>query len=258
MKVADAVAFAHANGVVHRDLKPENVMLGDFGEVLVMDWGLALATAGFRHPEFVSGPESMGGTPAYMAPEMVTGPFDLIGPSCDIYLLGGILYEVATGLRPHHGKTAQECLLAAARNDIQPTDKAGELIDIAYRAMATHPAERYASVQDFQTAIREYHSHMESISLSTRADAELGQANSSGDYQSFSRALFGFEEALALWAGNARARAGVSETRLAYATRAKLQGDFELGALVAGRREPRSYGAASRARSGAARAGRAA
>ncbi len=75
MKVADAVAFAHANGVVHRDLKPENVMLGDFGEVLVMDWGLALATATFP-PHASSSPtaDSMGGTPAYMAPEMVTGP----------------------------------------------------------------------------------------------------------------------------------------------------------------------------------------
>jgi len=229
MKVADAVAFAHANGVVHRDLKPENVMLGDFGEVLVMDWGLALATATFRHPEFVSGPESMGGTPAYMAPEMVTGPFDVIGPPCDIYLLGGILYEIATGLRPHHGKTAQECLLAAARNEIQATDKGGELVDIAYRAMATQPTDRYASVQEFQAAIRAYHSHMESIALSNRADTELAQAKKSGDYQSFSRALFGFEEALTMWTGNTRARAGASETRLAYATSAKTKGDFELG-----------------------------
>ena len=104
LKVADAVAFAHSNGVVHRDLKPDNVMLGDYGEVLVMDWGLALATSSFRHAEFVTGHESMGGTPAYMAPEMVTGPFELIGPPADIYLLGALLYEVATGRVPHAGK----------------------------------------------------------------------------------------------------------------------------------------------------------
>jgi WD40 repeat protein/serine/threonine protein kinase len=228
-KVADAVAFAHANGVVHRDLKPENVMLGDFGEVLVMDWGLALATSSFRHTEFVTRADSMGGTPAYMAPEMVTGPFDLIGPSCDIYLLGALLFEVITGMRPHHGKTTQECLLAAARNEIQPTEHSGELIDIAYRAMATDPADRYGSVQEFQTAIREYHSHMESISLATRAEHELSQARKSSDYQAFARALFGFEEALALWNRNPRAPSGISRARLAYAACAKQKGDLELG-----------------------------
>ncbi|MEX0641714.1 MAG: serine/threonine-protein kinase, partial [Pirellulales bacterium] len=229
MKVADAVAFAHANGVVHRDLKPENVMLGDFGEVLVMDWGLALATASFRHVEFVSRGDSMGGTPAYMAPEMVTGPFELIGPACDIYLLGALLFEVVTRRRPHAGKTTQECLLAAARNEIQPTDKTGELVEIAYRAMATEPADRYPSVQEFQAAIRDYQSHMESITLAARAGGELDQARKSGDYQTFARAVFGFEEAFALWSGNARARAGVSEARLAYAASAKDKGDFELG-----------------------------
>jgi len=232
MKVADAVAFAHANGVVHRDLKPENVMLGDFGEVLVMDWGLALATSSFKHTEFVTHADSMGGTPAYMAPEMVTGPFESIGPPCDIYLLGALLFEIVTGVRPHHGKTAQECLMAAARNEIQATDKSGELMDIAYKAMATVPTDRFASVQEFQTAIREYHSHMESIALSTRADSEFSQARTSGDYQRFSKAVFGFEEALALWAGNVRARTGVSEARLAYATTAKQRGDFELGASL--------------------------
>lgn len=232
MKVADAVAFAHANGVVHRDLKPENVMLGDFGEVLVMDWGLALATSTFKHTEFVTNSDSMGGTPAYMAPEMVTGPFELIGPPCDIYLLGALLFEIVTGVRPHHGKTAQDCLMAAARNEIQATDKSGELMDIAYKAMATAPSDRFPSVQDFQTAIREYHSHMESIALSTRADSEFSLARSSSDYQRYSKAVFGFEEALVLWAGNARARTGVREARLAYATTAKQRGDFELGASL--------------------------
>ncbi|HEX3726823.1 MAG TPA: serine/threonine-protein kinase, partial [Pirellulales bacterium] len=229
MKVSDAVAFAHSNGVIHRDLKPENIMLGDFGEVLVMDWGLALATSAFRHADFVSTTENMGGTPAYMAPEMVTGPFESIGPASDIYLLGALLYEVVSGLRPHHGETAQACLMAAARNEIQLCEQTGELIDIAYRALSTEPADRHASVQEFQTAIREYHSHTESAALSTRADQELAQAKKTGDYQSFAHAVFGFEEAHALWTGNTRARAGISEARLAYASCAEQKGDFELG-----------------------------
>jgi WD40 repeat protein len=229
MKVADAVAFAHSNGVVHRDLKPDNVMLGDFGEVLVMDWGLALATSSFRHSDFVTGRDSMGGTPAYMAPEMVTGPFEIIGQACDIYLLGALLFEVVTGRPPHYGTTAQECLLAAARNEIQPCEETGELVDIAYHAMATEPQDRFPSVQEFQSALRDYQSHCESISLATRADTELVQARRTGDYDSFAHAVFGFQEALVLWEGNLRARAGVDEAKLAYARRAQQKGDYELG-----------------------------
>ncbi len=238
MKVADAVAFAHANGVIHRDLKPENVMLGDYGEVLVMDWGMALATASFRHAEFVTAPDSLGGTPAYMAPEMVTGPFELIGPTSDIYLLGAILYEVVTGHRAHGGKTAQECLFAAASNEIQPCEQSGELVDIAHRAMATYPADRYASVQDFQAALRDYNSHCESITLSSRAANELAQAKKIADYQSFAHAMFGFQEALALWDGNAEARDGVATARMAYAECAKTKGDFELGVSLLSADDP--------------------
>src|SRR5439155_25487050 len=101
MKVADAVAFAHSRGVVHRDLKPENVMLGDFGEVLVMDWGLAMSTSLFRKAESSTQTSSMGGTPAYMAPEMATGPADRIGPPADGYLLRAILFEIITDQPPH-------------------------------------------------------------------------------------------------------------------------------------------------------------
>jgi WD40 repeat protein/serine/threonine protein kinase len=242
MKLADAVAFAHANGVIHRDLKPDNVMLGDYGEVLVMDWGLALATASFRHSDFVTGPDSMGGTPTYMAPEMATGPFELIGPPSDIYLLGALLFEIVTGLTPHKGETAEECLFAAARNEIQHTEETGELIDIAYRAMATEPAERYASVQEFQTALRDYQSHCESITLATRADNELAHAEETGDYQSFSHALFGFQEARALWDGNERAKAGESEARLAYALFAKTKEDYELGLSLLDADDPQHVG----------------
>lgn len=110
MRVADAVAFAHDRGIVHRDLKPENVMLGAYGEVLVMDWGLAMPMPQFRKRRTLAQP-SMGGTPAYMAPEMATGPLERITASSDIYLLGAILYEIITGRPPHPGRKVKECLL---------------------------------------------------------------------------------------------------------------------------------------------------
>jgi len=226
MKVADAVALAHSRGVVHRDLKPENVMLGDFGEVLLMDWGLAVSTA------FSSASTGMGGSPAYMAPEMATGPVERIGSASDIYLLGAILYEIITGKAPHTGRNVMQCLFAAAKNDIQPTEKSGELLDIALKAMATEPKDRYANVGEFQQAIREYQSHSESISLSTRADEDLRDAKEKDDYETFARALFGFQEAVSLWDGNARAQAGISEASVAYATSALGKGDYDLGASL--------------------------
>ncbi len=229
MKVADAVAFAHARGVVHRDLKPENIMLGDFGEVLVLDWGLAVATEGHRPTPNVSVAFSIAGTPAYMSPELAFGPMEAIGRHSDIYLLGAILYECITGKPPHAGKNARECLKAAARNQIVPTEKHGELVEIALRAMSTDPQERPASVQAFQGEIRSYQAHSESIALCERAETGLVQAAKSNDYQDYSRALFAFEEAVQLWPGNENAKVGVSRARLEYATCALAKSDFDLG-----------------------------
>ncbi|MGC4005874.1 MAG: serine/threonine-protein kinase [Pirellulales bacterium] len=170
MKVADAVGFAHARGVIHRDLKPENVMLGEFGEVLVMDWGLAIATVEFRKIATITQTTSMGGTPAYMSPEMAAGPMSNVGPASDVYLLGAMLFEILTGQPPHTGKTVMKCLLAAARNEIVPTTITGELMEIAHKAMATKSAERYPSVREFQNAIRDYEAHSESLKLLQRAN----------------------------------------------------------------------------------------
>jgi len=238
MKVADAVAFAHSRGVIHRDLKPENVMLGDFGEVLVMDWGLAISTASFRKSGSITQTSSMGGTPAYMAPEMATGPIDRVGAASDVYLLGAILYEIIAKKPPHTGKNVMNCLFAAARNEIQPTEHSGELLDIALKAMSTVVGNRYASVQDLQAAIRQYQSHSESIVLSTRAQHDLEAAEESGDYQTYSRALFAFQEAAALWDGNVKARDGISAAKLAYARQAMRKEDFDLGASLVDPEDP--------------------
>jgi len=238
MKVADAIGFAHSRGVIHRDLKPENVMLGEYGEVLVMDWGLALITPDFRKAGSITQVASMGGTPAYMAPEMATGPIERVTRAADIYLLGAILYEIVTGEPPHTGKTVEACLLAAARNQIRPTQQTGELLEIALRAMATRAEDRYREARNFQNAVRQYQAHSESISLSTRAEQELEEAKTNDDYELFSRAVFGFQEAFALWDQNERAKAGVSEAKLAYARSAAEKGDFDLATSLLDASDP--------------------
>ncbi|HTN77038.1 MAG TPA: protein kinase, partial [Pirellulaceae bacterium] len=229
LKVADAIAFAHSRGIVHRDIKPENVMLGDFGEVLVMDWGIALSTNVCLRAGSITQSQSMGGTPAYMSPEMATGPIERIGDLSDVYLLGGVLFEVITGHPPHTGQDVLACLYAAARNEIRPTDKSGELLEIAYHAMATEPATRHASVREFQEAIRTYQSHSESIALSSRAATDLRTAQRTRNYQDFARAVFAAQEALALWRKNESAATVLEQSQLAYADCAHSKEDFDLG-----------------------------
>lgn len=230
LKTADAVAFAHARGVVHRDLKPENIMLGDFGEVLVMDWGLAYSTAEFRKSASITHTYSMGGTPAYMAPEMAVGPIERITPASDIYLLGAILYEIVAGTPPHYGTSVSQCLMSAARNEIVASDVNDELIEIARRAMQTVPGDRYPTVQAFQAAIREYLAHAESITLTSRAEADLAKARDGADYAVFARAVFGFEQAVGLWAGNTEAVQLLAVAKKAYAQCAYRKGDYDLAA----------------------------
>jgi serine/threonine protein kinase len=169
--VCDAMAFAHAEGVIHRDLKPQNIMTGGFGEVLVLDWGMAVLAAPGEDVK-----ASAGGTPCYMAPEMINPPF-LVGPRSDVYLLGAILFRFLTGQTPHAGKSAMSSLKAASKNEIiapdaermQSLDPTGELLGVALQAMATDPADRYQTVGEFQQAVREFEAHQESLTLAARA-----------------------------------------------------------------------------------------
>ncbi|MEO6223613.1 MAG: serine/threonine-protein kinase, partial [Vicinamibacterales bacterium] len=104
-RVADAVAFAHMHGVVHRDLKPSNVMLGPFGEVLVMDWGVAKILAGaaadalgapLRTPAGGTESGTRMGTPGFMSPEQSSGDVTAVGPASDVYALGAVLFWLLT------------------------------------------------------------------------------------------------------------------------------------------------------------------
>jgi len=107
-QICSALAFAHDRGVVHRDIKPDNVMIGRFGEVYLLDWGVAL-----RLEERANEAQTFVGTPGYAAPEMVVANPLLIGTWTDIYLLGGVLFEVLVGRVPHEASTARAALARA-------------------------------------------------------------------------------------------------------------------------------------------------
>lgn len=247
MRVCDAVAYAHDKGVVHRDLKPENVMVGQYGEVVVMDWGLALNFRGRGKGEQVSKASVTAGTPAYMAPETASGKVDSISPKVDIYLLGGILYEIVTGLRPHGGKTVFECLENAMNNQIQTKEPRAsredqgnsggydheEILAVALKAMETKPEDRYGSVKEFQEAIRNYQTHAEAIRLTSQAGNDLEKAIQTKDYNDFAKALFGFTNAKDMWPEYSLAQTGEKEAEYAYAGAAYEKGDYDLaGALL--------------------------
>ncbi|MEP3482188.1 MAG: protein kinase [Fuerstiella sp.] len=247
MKVCDAIAYAHHNGVVNRDLKPENVMLGEFGEVLVLDWGLAVPSSAADKKKFNSPSAPFGaGTPAYMAPELWTGPEEIIGYWSDIYLLGAILFEIITGKAPHKfaepsakaGSTGLWMVIdkVVRQNSIRPTEHDGELMQIALTAMETRPKNRFASVLKFQEALKQFQHHEESRRLAGRAADTLQTAKTSqadSGYLGYQSAAALFEEAQAAWAENPDATEGLKDTRLHYAGLAHQKGDYDLGLQIA-------------------------
>ena len=232
LRVADGVAFAHSRGIIHRDLKPENVMLGEFGEVLVVDWGLTASVAEGGKAERLEGDHAVGGTPCYMAPEMARAEVEQIGPASDVYLLGAILYEIVSGHPPHAGPDVMRCIEAAAENRVEPTQASGELVDAALLAMSDEPADRFPDVKAFQETVREYRRHQESIALAVQAESDLEQAEATGRYAIYAEAVSGYEQALELWPANARAGKGLGGARLAYARCAFGRRDLDLAQSV--------------------------
>lgn len=249
IQVAQAIAFSHSKQVLHRDLKPGNVRLGSFGEVLVMDWGLAARLG--------DGSEIQpAGTPIYMPPETALEYLDYAkgkvvggkrvgssrrripaGEYGDIYLLGALLFKIVTGRAPHRGKTTFECLRNAAKNEIAKTRRNSELLSIAYKAMATEPEARHATATEFVDDLKAYQSHAQSILIAKQASKDLreagrlvegGKPDTTQLYALYSSAQNGYQNALDLWDGNRKAKRRLARTQRMFATTAYENGDFDL------------------------------
>ncbi len=250
-RVCDAVACAHDKGIIHRDLKPENVMLGDYGEVLVMDWGLAAAISPTAKAAPLGDANACAGTPSFMAPEMARGQGHDLGPWSDQYLLGGILFNILAGKPPHPGKTAQEALKNAANNVLRKTTRSDEWMNVALRAMHAVPRRRFPSVKAFQKALGNCRVHHESIVLAKKGDEHLALAKKDGSHESYARAINSYEQALVLWKDNGKASEKLREARCANAENACDHGDFGLTlSLLAGSDGERETALAARARNG--------
>lgn len=168
--VLNALKYAHAKGIIHRDLKPSQVMVGSYGEVYLLDWGLAVMVEEMEvapdsepliDPTRVFTKHSAtnpAGTPAYMAPEQAQLTTAGLGVHTDIYLIGSTLYALVTGRPPHVGKTVRDVVLAARRNQILPPSESvpAEISHLIMRCLASRPEQRPKSVAEVQQAIENW------------------------------------------------------------------------------------------------------
>ncbi|MFC1671688.1 protein kinase [Planctomycetota bacterium] len=174
LKVCDGVAFAHSRGVIHRDLKPQNIMIGRYGEVLVMDWGLCKVRGheDAKKDELIETVRTaqdtthtvegmVAGTPSYMPPEQAEGRISEVDEKSDVYSLGAVLYEMLTLAPPFTGKTTDEIIQkvtegkVVAPDQLEGTDNVpSELSAICMKAMAHDKQDRYPNVQDLARDIR--------------------------------------------------------------------------------------------------------
>lgn len=213
--VCNTIAFAHRKGVLHRDIKPANVLIGEFGEVYVADWGIA--TTKVRHGE--QRKPRLVGTPVYMAPEMVTGDDAQMDERTDVFLLGATLYELLSGEPPWSGADLKQVLEVALGGRPRPLPPGApqELVEICAKAMAASPADRYASVLELREALGGFLRHRGSVQLARAAEGRLEalMASLQGSahdevYPLLSECRFGFSQALREWPENAAARRGLS------------------------------------------------
>lgn len=163
VRVCDAVSFAHSRGVLHLDLKPSNVMVGEFGAIYLVDWGLARRKAELPTKERDDG--GSFGTPAYMPPEQARGQNWALDERSDIFALGGMLYRILAGRPPYVDKTAQGTRALAMEGKVQPPDQVAKrgaqqmprrLISVCMKALAFEKEHRYQAVAELKRELEDF------------------------------------------------------------------------------------------------------
>ncbi len=166
LKICDAVAYAHHRGVIHRDLKPANVMIANFGQVYLMDWGLARLTRTKPASGAAAQMEAKGpvGTLTHMAPEQARGNPAEMDERSDVFGLGALLYQIVSGKTPYgDSRDAKEILKRAQQGQVVPIDAVTFGVSVSKRlkaivdkAVAPRPEDRYQSVIELQTDVRRF------------------------------------------------------------------------------------------------------
>lgn len=245
LQVCQAVAFAHSRGIAHLDLKPSQVMVGEYGEVLLMDWGLAAMVA---EPEATPSPlpdeelrkllranlRAPAGTPSYMAPEQTYINADEIGPWTDAYLLGGMLYYLLAGQPPHPGETADQAYMAAVDGIVAPLDEVAPdrpmpegLRDLAMAALSPQPGDR-PTAEQFRRRLEEFLTGEGNRRESQRIVALVPPVEELRTYSDFSDASSRASRAQELWPGNPACRPLLEAIAQGHADLALRRGDLSL------------------------------
>jgi serine/threonine-protein kinase len=237
--VCSATEFAHKHGVLHRDIKPDNVMVGEYGEVYLVDWGVATALDP-TDPRYRKDKLKLVGTPGYMAPEMIADDGGPVDARTDLYLLGGTLHTALTGEARHQASSMMAMLYQSTMSvpvSYGP-DVPAELAEIANRACHRLPEERFASAAALRDAVVDFLRHRASSRLSdgawTRLDRWMAQKSVADTPDARARVRqqlleckFGFAHALESWSENTRARDGLRACALLA-----LREDIARGNLV--------------------------
>ena len=216
IQICNALEYAHSKEVYHRDIKPENIMIGNFGEVYLLDWGLALSKQDHQ------GVGGIVGTPGFMAPEMISGNPEDVDQRTDVYMMGATLHYILTGSVRNQMK-GDSIKLENIQFSIPYTygpQVPTELTDLITFACQKEPVDRLPTIALFRQHLTEFLLHRDAFLLSRSAKDELQQflkIRSSANVEKeirklhfhFNRARFGFEQALNIWPQSTHAQKGL-------------------------------------------------
>ena len=222
-QVCNGLEYAHSKGIIHRDIKPENIMVCAFGEVYILDWGIAVCDLDL--PVF---PNGLVGTPSYMAPEMLSGNPEDVDARTDVFLLGATLHHILTGQVRNKGDTLEEVLqnISTSYSFVYDADVPEILASIANQACHPDPNLRIQSPAQFRKRIEEYLEYQQAFTVYDAAQKELYVLEQLVQYKEltksqrhaiqrhYNRCRFGFEHALEIWPNFRMAKRKLDQSKI--------------------------------------------